>query len=74
MRAIKLFRNEVRDGGTVCMPFKLSGLLVQPPQRAKFFITAKLRFLHGRFEHLDRLVVDLERHRKWVSVLAAVRN
>ena len=72
MRAIKLFRNEVRDGGTVGVPFKLSGLLVQPPQRPKFFITAELRFLHGRFEHLDRLVVDLERHREWVSVLAAV--
>ena len=50
------------------MPFKLSGLLVQPPQRTKFFITAKLRFLHGRFEHLNRLVVDLERHREWVSI------
>ena len=56
------------------MQFKLSGLLVQPPQRAKFFITVKLRFLHGRFEHLDRLVVDLERHREWVSILAAVCN
>jgi hypothetical protein len=74
VRAIKLFRNEVRDGGTVGMPFKLSGLHVQPPQRTKFFITAKLRFLHGRFEHLNRLVVDLERHREWVSILAAVCN
>ena len=74
MRAIKLFRNEVRDGGTVCVPFKLSGLLVQPQQRAKFFITAEFRFLHGRFEHLDGLVVSLERHREWVSVLAAVCN
>ena len=46
MRAIKLFRNEVRDGGTVCVPFKLSGLLVQPPQRPQFFITAEFRFLH----------------------------
>ena len=44
MRAIKLFRNEVRDGGTVCLPFKLSGLLIQPPQRTKFFITAKPLF------------------------------
>ena len=56
------------------MPFKLSGLLVQPPQRAKFFITAEFRFLHRRFEHLDRLIVDLERHREWVSILAAVYN
>ena len=28
------------------VPFKLSGLLVQPPQCADFFIKAELRFLH----------------------------
>ena len=46
MRAIKLVRNEVRDGGTVCVPFELSGLLVQPPHHPQFFIMAELGFLH----------------------------
>jgi hypothetical protein len=50
------------------------GLIVQAPQCTEFFIAAELRFLHGRFEHLDRLVVDLDRHRKWMSVLSAMRD
>jgi hypothetical protein len=51
-----------------------TGLIVQAPQCTEFFIAAELRFLHGRFEHLDRLVVDLDRHRKWMSVLSAMRD
>ena len=74
MRAPELFHNEFLDGWTGGMPFELTGLLVQPPERAKFFITAELRFLHGRLQHVDCLVVDLERHREWVSVLAAMRQ
>jgi len=72
MRATKLFRNEFLYRWTSGVSLELTGLLVQPPQRANFFITAELRFLHGRFEQLDCLVVNLERHREWVSVLATV--
>src|ERR1035437_1996315 len=74
MRATKLFRNEFLDGWTGGLALELTRLIVQAPQRAKIFITAELRFLHGRFERLDRLVVDLDRHRKWMSVLSAMRD
>jgi hypothetical protein len=74
MRAAKLFRNEFLDGWTGGVPLELTGLIVQAPQCTEFFIAAELRFLHGRLEHLDRLVVDLDRHRKWMSVLSAMRD
>ena len=56
MRAAKLFRNEFLDGWTGGVPLELTGLIVQAPQCTEFFIAAELRFLHGRFEHHDRLV------------------
>ena len=52
MRAIKLFRNEVRDGGTVCVPFKLSGLLIQPRGQCR---NACIRDRQCRAELFDML-------------------
>ena len=47
-------------------------LIVEALQRRQLFLAPKLRRLHGRFQHADRFVIDLERHRVGVSVLAAV--
>lgn len=74
MRAVKLLGDKILDGRTAGMALKLAGLLVQPPQGPKLFIPAELRLLHGRLQHLDGLVIDLDGYRKRTAVLSAMSN
>ena len=49
-------------------------LIVQPLERAEFFFAPELRAPDRGFQDTDRLVIDLERHRERMPVLAAVRK
>jgi hypothetical protein len=72
MRKLTLFGDQRFHGETVSMAFKAPGLLVKPLQRSELFLVSEFRLLHGRFQHADGLVVDLERHRERMAVLAAM--
>ena len=54
------------------MALELSSLVVKPFERAEFFRSPQFCFLDRRFQHLNGLVVDAERHRKRMPVLSAV--
>ena len=49
-------------------------LIVEPPERREPVAFAQLRAIDGALEHRDGLVVDLQRHRERMAVLAAVRE
>ncbi len=67
-----LVRDEVRHGRSVGELLEPPGLRVEPADRAHLLVVVELRLRHRRFQHADRLVVDAERHRKRVPVLAAM--
>jgi len=50
----------------------LARLIVQPFERAQFLLAPELGVGDRRLQHLDGLVVDLDRHREGMPVLAAV--
>ena len=55
--------------------FVLAGaLVVKTLQGLYLLIASKLRVLDGGFQDADRLVVDLERNRVGMSVLASMRQ
>ena len=54
------------------MALELAGLFIEALQRAEFFIASELRFLDGRLQHVDGLVIDLERYRKRMTIFAAM--
>src|SRR5436309_952998 len=74
MRERALFGNQLLNRWTARVALKFAGLLVQPSQSAEFFILSKLRLPDGRLQHVDRLVIDLERHREWIPVLPTMRE
>src|SRR5438105_10342122 len=74
MRERALFGNQLLNRWTARVALKFAGLLVQPSQSAEFFILFKLRLPDGRLQHVDRLVIDLERHREWIPVLPTMRE
>ena len=69
MRKLALFGDQLLDRWTARMAFKPSGLFVQPLQCAEFFVLSQLGLQDSRLEHVDRLVIDLERHREGMPVL-----
>jgi hypothetical protein len=56
------------------VPFDAACLIVQPPDRCKFLLTAEPGVPDCRSHHPDRLVIDLQRHREGMPVLAAMRE
>lgn len=48
------------------------GLLIEPPHGGKLLRMAELCVFDRRFQHLNGLIIDAERHRKGMPVLAAV--
>src|SRR5580658_4485312 len=62
-------RLEARPART---PFEQPRLRVESAQRRERLTRAEMRSLDCALEHTERRVVDLERYRKWMTVLAAV--
>ena len=71
MREIALFGYQLFHGGTGSVAFELAGLFVEALQRAELFIASELRFLNGGLQHVDGLVIDFQRHREGMTILAA---
>lgn len=61
-----------RRSGSV--PLQLPCLFVQAPDRRQLFGLAEFGFLHGGFQHVDGTVIDLQRHRIGMPVLAAMSD
>src|ERR1700722_16721474 len=57
-----------------CEVFERARLRIEPTDCRKTIAVAQLRALHGPFEHTDGFIVDVQRHREWVAILAAVRK
>ena len=55
-------------------PVTRARLRIEPTDCRKTIAVAQLRALHGPFEHTDGFIVDVQRHREWVAILAAVRK
>src|SRR5262245_15532817 len=71
-RALALLCNELghaRPGG---MALELPRLRVEPLQGVKLLFAAKLGIADRGFQHPNRLVIDAQRHRERVPVLAAM--
>jgi hypothetical protein len=56
------------------MPLQTARLVVEPPERAKFFFASELRAPDRGFQDTDRFVVDLERHGKGMPILPPMRK
>src|ERR1043166_4223909 len=72
VRTAALLGEVRREGGAACMPLQPPRLRVQAADRGELFVIAELRLADRALQHADRLVVDLERDREGVAVLAAV--
>src|SRR5205085_4950525 len=57
-----------------CVAFEPAGLPVEPLQGGELLYVPELCLANGGFEHANGLVIDLERHRKRLAVLAAMRK
>src|SRR5260370_1194697 len=73
MRHRKLLRSEEGEGGPLHMPFQLASLRVEALEGCEFFLRSQLRFLDGRFQNTEGVIVDFQRYREGVPVLAAMR-
>src|SRR3954468_6761198 len=74
MRALAFTGDESLERRAARDLLELACLIVQPLERAKLLLATELSLLHGGFHDTDRFVIDLDRHRKRVAVLAAVRQ
>jgi hypothetical protein len=54
------------------MALKPTCLVIEPPQGVELLLTPELRVLNGGRKDPDRLVVDTQRHREGVPVLATM--
>src|SRR5438445_1064524 len=74
MRLVEFAGDNFLQAGAGDVSLDLPRLIVEPPQRADLLFASKPGFLHSGFQHADRLVIDLERNRERVPVLAATRQ
>ena len=72
VRVPPLLRDQRLDRGTAGAALKPAGLIIETLQRAQFLLSSQPRLLNRRLQHLDGLIIDADRHRKWMPVLAAV--
>ena len=72
VREPSLFRDHLWHGWAVGAAFDPPGFVVEPLDRGEPFVVSELRLLHRCLQHLDRLVIDFDRHREWMPVLAAM--
>ena len=71
---MELFFNDGVEARTLCAAFKLSRLLIEPLQGTYLFRMAQLRFLNRRLQYSDCFVIDTDRYRKRMAVLATMRK
>jgi hypothetical protein len=74
MRGGALVGDERVDRRPFANAFELAGLVVQPFDGRQLLLASQLGLAHGRLQHGDSLVVDAQRDREGVAVLAAVRE
>jgi hypothetical protein len=55
-------------------PFQSPRLIVEPLERLHLLVAAEPGFLYSRLQNADRFIIDLDRHRKGMAVLAAMRE
>lgn len=74
MGQLALVRDEVFRRHALGAALELAGLRIQALQRTKLLIAPKPGFAYRGFQHADGFVVDLERHREGMAILAPVRE
>src|SRR5215471_16393966 len=66
--------DQLLDRRTRSASLDQSGLLIEPPQRTKFFFPSQFRSMNSGLQHAYCLVVNPQRHWKWMSVFASMRE
>jgi hypothetical protein len=74
MRLFSFMPDQLPDRRTRNASLDQSGLLIEPPQRTKFFFPSQFRRMNGGLQHAYRLVVNPQRHWKGMSVFASMRE
>src|SRR5215469_13676409 len=74
MRLMSFLRDQLLDRRTRSASLDQSGLLIEPPQRTKFFFPPQFRSMNGGLQHAYCLVVNPQRHWKGMSVFASMRE
>src|SRR5499427_10463241 len=74
VRLPPLLRDQLLDRGPRSVSLDQSGLLIEPPQRTKFFFPPQFRSTNGGLQHAYCLVVNPQRHWKGMSVFASMRE
>src|SRR5262252_10779830 len=69
-----VLRDQLLDRRTRSASLDQSGLLIEPPQRTKFFFPPQFRSMNGGLQHAYCLVVNPQRHWKGMSVFASMRE
>src|SRR3954462_996545 len=72
MGILNLLGDQLFDRRTHRNTFERPGLGIEPLQRAKFLVAAKLRLLHGRLQNANGFVIDFNRYGIGMPVLAPV--
>ena len=72
MREPPLLGDQIRQGRSGRASFDPSGLVVEPLDRSEDVVPPEPGLLHRRLHDLDRLVIDPERDREGMAVLAAM--
>ena len=72
MREPPLLGDHIRQGRSARASFDPPRLVVEPLDRGEHFVPPEPGLLHRRLHDADRLVIDLERDREGMSVLAAM--
>jgi hypothetical protein len=72
MRLLSFMRDQLPDRRTRGTSLDQSGLLIEPPQRTKFFFPSQFHSMNGGLQHPYCFVVNPQRHWKGMSVFTSV--
>src|SRR5262245_16110724 len=74
VRKIAFLGDHCRLGWSLRLSLQQPRLVVKPFDRSELLLAAKPRFLHGQLKNANRLVINAQRHGKWLPILAPVRK
>src|SRR4051794_26907222 len=74
VRALALLRDQLRNVRAAGNTLELPRLIVEPLERAEFLVPPEPGILHSRFQDADGFVINPERNRIRMPVLAAMRE